>query len=137
MSCVLDASATLAWILPGESTPAIQAVFDRIADSEARVPHLWRIEVANGLSMGIKRKRISRDERDKAFQDFLALPIFDDTEGQARVWHQTVHLSDRYNLTVYDAAYLELAIRLSLPLETLDRDLRLAAHTEGVQLLGM
>jgi predicted nucleic acid-binding protein len=64
------------------------------------------------------------------------LPIYCDQETNDHVWDRTLELADRHNLTVYDATYLELAMRLSLPLATLDEDLRKAAQREGVPLLG-
>ncbi len=68
--------------------------------------------------------------------DLTRLPIFDDTETAAHVWGRTLLLADLHRLTVYDATYLELALRLSLPLATLDDNLRRAAQREGVKLMG-
>ena len=135
--CVLDASITLAWLLPGELTDPIQIVFDGIVDKYAFVPALWKIEVANGLSSAIRRKRITLDSRDKFIQNLVSLPILDDTEGLLNIWSTTLSLSDFHKLTVYDATYLELALRRSLPLATLDQDLRRAAQAEGIPLLGL
>jgi predicted nucleic acid-binding protein len=64
------------------------------------------------------------------------MPILEDSECCKHVWYETPAFADKHNLTVYDATYLELALRLSLPLATLDEDLRAAAQREGVQLLG-
>jgi predicted nucleic acid-binding protein len=136
MSLVLDASATLASIFPDERTALIEAVFDRVADEDAWVPSLWRIEVANILAQGARRGRISLARRDGALANLARLPIFDDDETGQHVWSKTMLLADIHHLTVYDATYLELALRLSLPLATLDEDLRDAAQREGVPLLG-
>jgi predicted nucleic acid-binding protein len=136
MSLVLDASATLASIFPDESTALIEAVFDRVANDDAWVPSLWRIEVANILAQGVRRGRISLARRDRALANLARLPIFDDSETGKHVWTDTLLLADLHRLTVYDATYLELALRLSLPLATLDDDLRKAAQQEGVSLLG-
>jgi predicted nucleic acid-binding protein len=137
MSLVLDASATLANIYPDETTPSIEAVFDELIDDDAWVPSLWRIEVANSLARGVRRGRLTLAKRDLALADLDRLPIFDDPETGWHVWGKTMRLVDTYGLTVYDATYLELALRLSLPLATLDGDLRKAAEREGVPLLGM
>lgn len=136
MSLVLDASATLAWLLPEELTGAITAAFDLIADDCAWVPGLWRIEVANSLSANLRRGRITPLRRRESLGDLKLLPIYCDQETNDHVWGRTLELADRHNLTVYDATYLELALRLSLPLATLDDDLRKAAQQEGVALLG-
>ena len=136
MSVVIDASATLAWIYPDETTALIQATFDRVIDEDGWVPTLWRIEVANSLLWGIKRGRTTRTKRDIALADLARLPIFEDAETGLHAWRITLALADAHKLTLYDATYLELAIRLSLPLATLDEDLRQAAQQEGVALLG-
>ena len=136
MSLVLDASATLAWLLPEELSGAITAAFDLIADDCAWVPSLWRIEVANSLSVKLRRGRITPLQRRESLVDLKLLPIYCDQETNDHVWDRTLELADRHNLTVYDATYLELAMRLSLPLATLDEDLRKAAQREGVPLLG-
>jgi predicted nucleic acid-binding protein len=135
MSLVLDASATLAWLYPEEITSTIAEVFDQIADDCAWVPGLWRIEVANSLSVSLRRGRISRSSREESLADLRTLPIFCDQETYDRAWGPIVELADLHRLTVYDATYLELAVRLSLPLATLDKDLRKAAERERVPLL--
>jgi predicted nucleic acid-binding protein len=136
VSLVLDASATLAWVFPDENTPAIQTVFDQILDEYAYVPSLWRLEVANTLSVAIRRKRFDRANRNNALVDLTTFPIIEDPETARNAWNETLSLADRHRITVYDATYLELALRLSLPLATLDEDLREAAQSEGVTLLG-
>ncbi|HEY1159646.1 MAG TPA: type II toxin-antitoxin system VapC family toxin [Terracidiphilus sp.] len=136
MSLILDSSATLAWTFPEERMDAILYLFKQIADYGAVVPELWRIEVANVLNLGIRRGRISRPNRHGILADLENLPIFIDRQTRHHTWKETLELSDRHNLTLYDATYLELALRLSLPLATLDEDLRQAAQQEGVLLLG-
>ena len=136
MKPVLDASATLAWIFPEETTTAIEAVFVHVLDDFAWTPGLWRIEVANTLSLAVRRGRIDLAKRGKVLVELACLPILEDSKGSNRVWQETLSLADFHRLTVYDATYLELALRLSLPLATLDDDLRSAAQREGVPLLG-
>jgi predicted nucleic acid-binding protein len=137
VSLVLDASATLAWLYPEEITKPIIHVFDRIADDCAWVPALWRIEVANSLSVSLRRGRITHARQHGALTDFGELPILCDTETSDRAWGPTLNLADKHSLTVYDATYLELALRMALPLATLDRDLRAAGQLERVPLLGI
>ena len=136
MSLVVDASATLAWVYPIETTPLIEAVFDKVIVEDAWVPSFWRIEVANSLAWGVRHGRMSLSKSNGAFADLSCLPIFDDRETELHAWDNTLLLADRHQLTVYDAAYLELALRLLLPLATLDEDLRKAAQHEGIPLLG-
>jgi len=136
MSIVLDSSATLAWIYPDETTDAILAVFDQVIHKGAFVPDLWRIEIANCLTQGVKRLRITAHERSDSLSDLASLHIVTDSQTGKHVWHETLALADLHQLTVYDATYLELALRLSLPLATLDDDLRQAAQQEGVPLRG-
>jgi predicted nucleic acid-binding protein len=136
MSLVLDASATLAWLLPEELTTEIATAFDLIADDCAWVPSLWRIEVANSLAINLRRRRITPLKRRDSLIDLQLLPIFCDQETNDHLWGRTLELADRHQLTVYDAIYLELALRRSLPLATLDDELRKAAQQEGVAVLG-
>ncbi len=136
MSLVLDSSATLAWIYGDETTEAIRAVFDQVANEGAAVPALWRLEVANSLTMAIRRNRIDKEFRRAALADLALLDISTDPNTDAHAWSATLHLADRFRLTLYDASYLELAQRHALPLATLDQDLREAGALLGVTLLG-
>ena len=136
MSLVLDASLTLSWYFEDERTPAIDAVLDQVVASGAVVPSLWRIEVGNGFQTAIRRKRIDKDFRDRAIRHLGLLPIVVDPETDTYAWTATLRLADRFGLTVYDAAYLELARRRSLPLASLDKALRVAGRAVGVSMLG-
>ncbi len=135
MSLVLDSSAVLAWVHGDERTPEIEAVFDRAVEEGAIVPHLWHLEVANSLTVAVRRKRAGQAFRDDVLRDLGELNISVDGDTAANAWSATVRLADLYGLTVYDAAYLELAQRLRLPLATLDRDLAKAARAAGVDVL--
>jgi predicted nucleic acid-binding protein len=134
---VLDSSVTLAWVYSHESTEAIRGVFDQVSDRGAWAPVLWRLEVANILEMGIRAGRHDAAFRDETFADLALLPIKLDPETGRQAWGATARLAERYRLTVYDAAYLELAQRRGLPLATLDHELRVAAKAAGVILLGI
>ena len=137
MSLVLDCSTTLAWVYDDETTPPIRAVFEAIGIGGAWVPALWRLEVANVLEMGVRRNRHDAAFRDATLADLALLPIRLDPETDQHAWTATARLAARYGLTLYDAAYLELARRRDVPLATLDHELRAAALAEGVPLLGM
>ncbi len=136
MSLVLDSSVALAWLYSEETTPAVQGVFDLVISSGAWVPSLWRLEVANSLQTAVRRGRISADVRDRSLTDLALMKIMTDSHTEAYAWTTTLRLADIFRLTVYDAAYLELAQRRNLPLASLDRDLRDAAHGLGIALLG-
>jgi predicted nucleic acid-binding protein len=136
VSLVLDSSVTLAWIYADETTEAIRRIFDIVAESGAFVPALWRLEVANGLTVAVRRRRIDREFRDAALGDLALLDIKTDGHTEDRAWTTTLRLADRFRLTLYDAAYLELAQRRALPLASLDAELCAAAKTLGQQVLG-
>lgn len=134
MSLVLDSSATLAWHFEDERTEAIRTLLRKVVEEGATVPSLWRYEVANGLQMAVRRKRIDGAYRDRALANLEALGIRIDAESGINCWIATVQLADLHGLTIYDAAYLELARRRRLPLATLDRALAQAAGRENVDL---
>jgi predicted nucleic acid-binding protein len=126
----------MAWIFPDERTDAILALFRFIAENGAAAPELWKTEVANTLYIGIRRGRLLPEHRPRILTQLQALPISIDEHGRRHIWSETLQLADKHRLTVYDATYLELALRLAMPLATLDGDLRAAAQSEGVVLLG-
>lgn len=135
MSLILDCSATLAWLYPDETTDAIRTVFELIHAEGCHVPTLWRLEVANGLTMAVRRRRITAGFRADALRA-LALEAIDvDAETDVFAWTGSLQLADRFGLTLYDAAYLELAQRRSLPLASLDGELRDAAQILGLSVL--
>ncbi|MEA1673466.1 type II toxin-antitoxin system VapC family toxin [Nitrospirillum sp. BR 11163] len=133
--CVIDSSAALAWVLPEETSPAAQALLERIIQDGALAPPLWRIEVANVLAMAERRGRISASDRQNALKQLGRLPIAFDDDGNARLWDAVSNLALRHGLSVYDAIYLELALRSGLPLATFDKALRQAASSSGVPLM--
>jgi predicted nucleic acid-binding protein len=133
---VLDSSATLAWIFSEETTAPIRHVFDLVTENGAWVPGLWKLEIANVLEMGVRRHRHDAAFRDATLSDLSLLPITLDSESDHQAWGPTLRLAERHRLTLYDAAYLELAQRRGLPLATLDTALRTAAAAEKVSLLG-
>lgn len=136
MSLVLDSSVTLAWLFSDEGGAAVDEVFAQVVAGKAWVPTLWRLEVANSLTTALRRQRITAEFRDQSLADLALLNIVADPDTDALAWSATLRLADHHRLTLYDAAYLELALRLNLPLATLDQDLRRAAQVQGVLLLG-
>ncbi len=133
---VLDSSVALALVNRDETTPNITEVFQRVARHGAWVPAIWRLEVANSLESAVRRGRIEPYVRDGALADLATLPISTDADTDRHAWGATLQLAIRHRLTVYDAAFLELAQRRRLPLATLDRDLLSAAQAEGISIIG-
>jgi predicted nucleic acid-binding protein len=137
VSLVLDSSATLAWIYSDETADPIRRLFDAVGDEGAVVPALWRLEIANSLTVAVRRKRIDANFRRAALTDLALLDIAIDDQTDVHAWGETLRVADFFQLTVYDAAYLELAQRRNLPLATLDGELRAAAKSLGLGLMGM
>jgi predicted nucleic acid-binding protein len=132
---VLDASVALSWLLQEEHKPLSDRLYDEVTETGAVVPSHWRLEVANALQIAVRRKRIDVAYRDQALHNFRKFPIEVDSETDAQAWVGTLRLADRYQLTLYDAAYVELALRRRTPLATRDRELAAAAGGAGVTLL--
>lgn len=137
MSLVLDSSICVAWSFKEEHTRAILQVLDAVIMNGAVVPPLWRLEVANAFQMAVHRRTIEASDRDAFLADLACLNIEVDPDTDAQAWGVTLQLADRFRLTLYDAAYLELAQRRSLPLATLDAKTRAAAQTLSIPLLGL
>lgn len=132
---VLDASVVLAVALQETNLHLAVPIMTRVADESAAVPGIWHLEIGNILLMAERRQKISAAARVAELEDLARLPITVDTETASRAWRDTATLADRYRLTLYDASYLELSIRLSIPLATFDAALRRAATAAGVVLL--
>jgi predicted nucleic acid-binding protein len=132
---VLDNSVALAWCFQDEQTPDLLALLDRVAETGAIAPLLWPLEALNGLLMAERRRRLTSQQRATLAALLHDLPITLDDETATRAWTETATLAERFALSLYDAAYLELAHRRRLPLATLDRPLRTAAATLGLPLL--
>lgn len=134
-SLVLDCSIVMPWCFASEATPLTQKVLDRMVVESAIVPVIWFLEVANVLAMAEKRNRISAIDSDKFLRLLDELLIESDEGCVTRSFTQLLPLSRSHQLTTYDAAYLELAQRLGLPLATLDNKLIAAARNAGVAVV--
>jgi len=132
MNLVLDASVTLAWAFRDERSEYAVGVLRDLESASAIVPGLWPLEVTNGLWVAERRDRISSLEVTRFFSLVLALPIAVDPVERRRAFETTHRLARTRGLSTYDASYLELAVRMGLPLATLDGRLREAAEAEGV-----
>jgi predicted nucleic acid-binding protein len=135
VSLVIDASMTIAWLFRSERTPGVQLVLRRVLTEGAVVPSLWRLEVANVLRNAVRRGRCDEAYVDRSLRRLARLPIGIDTETDAHAWGATRALARQCGLTLYDAAYLELAIRLKRPLASCDATLLAAATANNVGVL--
>lgn len=136
MSVVIDASVTIAWIFAAERAEPPRLALRRVVDEGAVVPSLWRLEVANVLQVAVRRGRCTSPYADRSLERLRRLPIVVDSETDIQAWTGTRQLALANNLTLYDAAYLELALRLHCTLATRDSALSIAASRLGVAVIG-
>src|SRR5487761_1197305 len=124
---VLDCSLSVAWFFEDEANAYAQAVEDSLSAASAIVPTHWPLEVANAIVMGQRRNRTTEAKATMFLGLLKSLPITLDDETAMRAWQASIQLARTHQLSVYDAAYLELALRRGLPLTTLDDKLKAAA----------
>jgi predicted nucleic acid-binding protein len=136
VSFVLDASATLAWCFEDEATVEAAGLLERLREDEALVPPLWLLELSNGLVVAERRGRLTRADSTRFLLLIRQLPIRIDQTSTLDLGVSVMDLARAYELSAYDAAYLELALRLGRPLATLDVRLRAAAERAGVRPVG-
>lgn len=120
---VLDCSVTMAWCFEDESNEYTDAILDSLQHSKAIVPTIWPLEVANVLLIAKRNKRITNIQSASFIDALCSLPIVVDQTTSIRAMHSIFTLAGQSDLTIYDAAYLELAIREKIPLLTLDKGL--------------
>jgi predicted nucleic acid-binding protein len=135
VSLVIDASMTVAWLFSDERSEVPQIVLRRVAVEGALVPSLWRLEIANVLRNAVRRKRCTAGYATKCLQRLGRLHIIVDPETDAQAWGRTRQLSMEHDLSVYDAAYLELAVRRSRPLASCDAALIRSGRMIGLDVL--
>lgn len=130
---VLDCSVTMAWCFADESDPYSDQVLESLTAGEAFVPAVWPLEVANVLSVGERRQRVTETNAWRFVQLLNRLRIhIDPLSGDLSV-ERLFALAREFSLSAYDASYLELAARRKLPLATLDKRLLSAAQSVGVR----
>lgn len=132
---VLDCSVAIAWLFEDETTPETEQLLERLKDTDAYVPSLWRLELGNILIQSEKRGRITAGELTSYLNLLATLPIITDTETDERAFREILVLSQTEALTTYDAAYLELAMRRGIPLATLDKTLARVAKNLQLETL--
>jgi predicted nucleic acid-binding protein len=130
---VLDCSVAMSWCFHDEANPYADAIATGFPEAKAVVPALWQLEVANTLLMGERRKRSTEADTVHWLAYLKSLAIIVDDGTSSRAWSDALALARLHGLSVYDATYLELALRRDLPLASLDSKLNTAAGTVGVR----
>lgn len=132
---VVDNSIVVAWCFRDESSSYADSVLGSLEDGEALVPGVWPLEVGNVLAMAERRGRLQPEDISQFLAMLAALPISVEQESPERMLTEILALARKVDLTTYDASYLDLAIRLGLPIATADARLVKAARKYRVPLL--
>lgn len=133
MSIVIDCSVFLAWCMADEDEPAAVEAMQRVAGAGGVAPGIWWYELRNALLVNERRGRITPQQVSDTLADGSALGLEIDSEHDEAT---ILGFARQHSLTIYDAAYLEVAFRRGLPLATLDRRLRSAAGDNGITVIG-
>jgi predicted nucleic acid-binding protein len=136
LSLVIDASMTVTWLFDDEQDEISRAALRQVIETGAAVPSIWRLEIGNALRTAVRRRRCSPEHATNSLLRLTRLRIVCDSETNQHAWNATWSLSQEQNLTLYDAAYLELAIRACVPLASRDVALLRAARSMGVETIG-
>lgn len=132
---VLDGSVAIAAIFPDEQSGYAMSIVARMRDQFARVPCIWMLEVCNVIVNAERRARISGFQGGEALKHILDLLVEPEPSPTREQAERIVWIARMLDLTVYDAAYVELAARYNMPLATLDQRMRFAAQQLGVTVL--
>ncbi|MHC5615541.1 MAG: type II toxin-antitoxin system VapC family toxin [Nostoc sp.] len=135
MQFVLDCSVAISWCLVDENNPTANAILAIMPDAEAFVPGIWSLEIANVLLVAERRNCITQEQSEEAITLLQSLLIQVDIATDANALGATLMLGRQEGLAAYDAAYLELVLRLRLPLTTIDTQLAKAATRCRVDLV--
>jgi predicted nucleic acid-binding protein len=131
---VIDASVALAWCFPDEASNYADGVLVALENQTVVVPAIWPVEITNALLVGERRKRIRQPEVRRFVELLRGLNIVEDAQPIADTVSNIFPVAREYDLSAYDAAYLELAARQAIPLATLDGELQEAARGAGIKI---
>jgi predicted nucleic acid-binding protein len=135
-SFIVDASVGFAWVDQGQATPETDHLLNEVAaGATVIVPALWFLEMSNVLLIAQRRRRLTAGQRKAAMEKLTAMQLTVDEAGSRNAFGKTSELAEKYGLTIYDATYLELALRRSLPLASRDEALKNAAKQCGLKAL--
>lgn len=132
---VIDASIVIAALSPDEALASAMDVIEPFLLGGGHAPALWPFEIANPLYWKVRKGSISRESADSVLRTAFLLPLALDQRSPSHIERDVVPLCWKHELTTYDAAYLELSLRLGLPLASIDKALVRAARAEGVTVL--
>ena len=133
-SFIVDASVGFAWVYQGQATPETDQLLNEVsAGATVIVPALWFLEMSNVLLIAQRRHRLTAIQRKAAMEKLTAMQLTVDEEGSRNAFGKTSELAEKYGLTIYDATYLEWALRRSLPLASRDEALTKAATRCGIK----
>ena len=130
MPFVIDNSVVSGWYLENQATPYTEAIAERLREDRAVVPALWELELTNVMRTACLRQRMTAEKAQQVLARLAKLPIVVDRAGVSP--HELLALALRFGLSSYDATYLELALRLQVPVATVDVALKGAAMASGV-----
>jgi predicted nucleic acid-binding protein len=134
---VADASVGFAWVHPGQATPETDRLLQEVAaGAPVAVPSLWFLEMANVTLMAERRRRLTAAQRKTALEQLAALQFTVDEEAARMAFVKISQLAIKHGLTIYDATYLELALRRKMALATRDKALRKAGLSCGLAVVG-
>ena len=131
---VIDASVALAWCFPDETSDYADSVLLAVENQAVIVPAIWAVEITNALLVGERRKRIRQPEVRRFINLMEGLSIVEDGQPFVDTVSNVLPLAREYELSAYDAAYLDVAVRHQIPIATLDGALQKACTTAGVKI---
>ena len=134
---VIDCSVAVTWCFEDEATPASDGLLERLGAEAAAAPAIWPLELGNVLVMAERRGRVNATQVAEFVSLLRELPVAIEEETPQRAFDEVLALARNEGLTTYDASYLELAMRLGVPLATQDKELRLAAERLGTPVLAV
>lgn len=136
LSWVMDCSVGFSWVHPAQASPDTERLLEEVENGAAPVvPILWFAEIANTLLVLQRRGKMAAMDRKKAMETLSRFTLIVDEEAGKAAFGSTSDLAENFDLTIYDATYLEIALRRKLPLATRDGALQAAARKAGVKVL--
>lgn len=131
---IIDASVALAWCFPDEASEYAESVLLAVENQAVIVPAIWAVEITNALVVGERRKRIRQPEMRRFVELINGLRVVEDRQPFSDTVSNVLPLAREYDLSAYDAAYLDVASRHEMPLATLDGPLQKACIEAGIDV---